>query len=98
MLLTLFPMVTLARLVQPKKALLPISVTLFGMVILVSCLQPEKALSPMLATLFGMVNELPVLPNVNKLRIKRDKKEADYKTGGNKMLKKTYHSGKEQRK
>jgi len=37
-------------------------------------------------------------PNVNKLRIKRDKKEADYKPGGNKMLKKTYHSGKEQRK
>jgi len=36
--------------------------------------------------------------NVNKLRIKGGKKEADYKTGRNKMLKKTYHSGKEQRK
>ena len=39
-----------------------------------------------------------VKPNVNKLRIKEGKKEADYKPGGNKMLKKTYHSGKEQRK
>jgi uncharacterized protein YoxC len=33
--------------------------------------------------------------NVNKLRINGGGKEADYKTGGDKMLKKTYHTGKE---
>jgi hypothetical protein len=35
------------------------------------------------------------LSNVNKLRINGGGKEADYKTGGDKMLKKTYHTGKE---
>ena len=55
MLVTLFGMVMEVRLVQPRKALLPMLVTLFGMVTEVRPLQPEKAEPPMLVTLPGMV-------------------------------------------
>jgi hypothetical protein len=47
--------VTLARLVQRKKAPFSILVTLFGMVTLVRLVQREKAPLSMLVTLFGMV-------------------------------------------
>jgi hypothetical protein len=62
MVVTLYGMVTLARLVQPQKASYPMLVTLFGMVILVRLVQPQKASYPILVTLFGMVKEAPVFP------------------------------------
>lgn len=48
MLMTLFPIVTLIRLLQPKKASTPMLVTLSPIVTLVRLLQLAKALSPML--------------------------------------------------
>jgi drug/metabolite transporter (DMT)-like permease len=63
MFVTLLGMVTLVRLVHPRKALLSMLVTLFGMVMLVRLRQPSKApIPPMLVTLFGMVKEAAVFP------------------------------------
>jgi len=61
MLGTLFPMVTLARLVQLLKAQSPMLVTLFPMVTLVRLVQPKKALFSIPVTLFGMV-KVPIFP------------------------------------
>jgi hypothetical protein len=55
MVVTLFPMVTLVRLEQSKKAPSPMLVTLSGMVTLVRPQQLLKALPPMLVTLSGTV-------------------------------------------
>jgi hypothetical protein len=52
MLVTLSPIVTLVRLLQPQKALSPMLVTLSGILTLVSLLQELKALHPMLVTGF----------------------------------------------
>jgi hypothetical protein len=43
MLVTLFPIVTLVRPLQPEKALIPMLVTLSGIVMLVRLLQLAKA-------------------------------------------------------
>jgi len=55
MLVTLFGIVTLARLVQPEKVHCPMLVTLFGIVTLVRLVQPEKVHCPMLVILLGIV-------------------------------------------
>jgi hypothetical protein len=53
MLVTLLPIVTLVRLLQYWKALLPMLVTLSGILTLVSLLQELKAPHPMLVTGFS---------------------------------------------
>jgi hypothetical protein len=54
--------ITLARLVLPLKAKLPILVTVFGMVIEVRPVMSAKAYCPILVTVFGIVMEvMPVM-------------------------------------
>lgn len=53
---TLVPMVTVVRLVQPENAYIPILVTLLGMVMLVREVQAPNAKNPMLVTLEVGVN------------------------------------------
>ena len=55
---TLLPMVTEVRELQPLKALLPIVVTLLPMITEVRELQPMKTLMPIVVTLLGMVTEV----------------------------------------
>jgi len=55
MLVTLFPMITLASLVQPEKRLPSRLVILFPMLTLVRLVQSLKAKRPMLVTLSGIV-------------------------------------------
>ena len=47
--------------IQPSKALPPISVTLFGKVTEVNALQSSKAPFPIVVTLFGKVTEVSAL-------------------------------------
>ncbi len=58
MLVTLLPIVTEVRPLQPEKAYCPMLVTLLGIVTEVRPLQPEKAKPPMLVTLLGIVTEV----------------------------------------
>ena len=55
MLVTLFPIIILARLAQPKNASSPISVTLFGILTLSRFSLSTNAYSPIIFTLSGMV-------------------------------------------
>jgi hypothetical protein len=61
MLVTLFGMVTLARLLQNIKAASSMIVTLFGMITLARLSHAEKALSPMLVTPLGIVIPISVV-------------------------------------
>jgi transcriptional regulator with XRE-family HTH domain len=61
MLVTLLPMVTLARLAQSLKVNPSMLVTLLGMVMPVRLVQTAKAYSPMLVTLFGIVIPVSVV-------------------------------------
>ena len=59
--LTLFPIFTFCRLVQPLKAYPLIILTLFGMFTEVRALHLLKASSPIVLTLFGMITEVSAL-------------------------------------
>ena len=70
MLMTLFPIVTLVRLLQTLKASVPMEVTLSGMVTLVRLMQSEKAPYPIEVTLSLIFKLIRVfLPKGLKLNI-----------------------------
>ena len=62
MLVTLSPIVTLARLVQSLNASSPMLVTLSGISMLARLVQLPNATSPMLVTLSGIVYSVAVFP------------------------------------
>jgi hypothetical protein len=69
MLLTPLGIVTLARLLQAKKAFSPMLVTPLGMVMLARLVQSKKALSPMLVMPLGIVTLTSILQSSKALSV-----------------------------